>query len=323
VLIRLSDVPPYLLRTYAVLLGLFFGSFLNVVIYRVPRGLSIVRPGSHCTACGAPIRWFDNVPVVSYLVLRGRARCCKKRFSPRYAVVEAALGLLSWAIVEAIVLHLPSQTSLLYASAVFAIDLALALALVAVAFIDLEHLYVPDAITIGGAIAGVLTSSLRDLSFVDALVGAAVGFAIVWLPFTVLYRLVRGRTGMGLGDAKLVMLAGAFFGWGGALFALLAGAVQGTVAAAVLLLVRGRIDEPRAIVKEKEEALREIDALPESERQAAKAELLRDPIYEPDAPGVGLSRIAFGPFLALSMLEYLLFGREMLRGYVGWIVGVY
>jgi leader peptidase (prepilin peptidase)/N-methyltransferase len=320
-LIRLSDVPPYLLRTYAVVLGLFFGSFLNVVIYRVPRAMSIVRPRSHCTACGAPIRWHDNIPIVSYLVLGGRARCCGKRFSPRYVVVEAAAGLFAWAIIEAIVLRLPSGTSLGRASAIFAVDLALVLSLVAVTFIDLEHMYVPDAISIGGSVVGVVTSSLRGLAFADALLGAAVGFAVVWLPFTVLYRLVRGRTGMGLGDAKLVMLAGAFFGWGGALFALMAGAVQGTIAALVVLVLRGRIEEPSAIREEKQQALRAIEALPLAERDAARAELERDPLYEPDAPGAGLARIAFGPFLALSMLEYLFFGRELLRGYFGWIAG--
>jgi leader peptidase (prepilin peptidase)/N-methyltransferase len=195
-----------------------------------------------------------------------------------------------------------------------------ALALVGVAFIDLEHMYVPDAISIGGTVVGIATFSLRpDLDVVAALVGAAVGFAVVWLPFGVLYRWIRGRTGMGLGDAKLVMMAGAWFGWSGAIFALLAGAVQGTVAALVVLLLHGRIDEPAAVQKEREETERALAELAPEERAAAEAELARDPLYEAVPRGnVGLARIAFGPFLALAMLEYLFLGPSVAE-YVQWL----
>src|SRR3954454_5339168 len=100
----LAEVPASLLRVYAVLLGLLWGSFLNVVIYRVPRGMSVVRPASHCPGCGAAIRAYDNVPVLSYLWLRGRARCCGARFSPRYPLVELIGGVIAWAIFEVCVL---------------------------------------------------------------------------------------------------------------------------------------------------------------------------------------------------------------------------
>jgi leader peptidase (prepilin peptidase)/N-methyltransferase len=132
---------------------------------------------------------------------------------------------------------------------------------------------------------------------------------MVWLPFSVLYRLVRGRTGMGLGDAKLVMMAGAWFGWRGALFALLAGAVQGTVAALAMLLTKGRIEEPAAVQRERAETAEALDKMTPEERSAAQAELAQDPLYEGGAQdGLGLARIAFGPFLALAMLEYLFLG---------------
>jgi leader peptidase (prepilin peptidase)/N-methyltransferase len=183
-------------------------------------------------------------------------------------------------------------------------------------------MYVPDAISIGGTLFGIATFSLRPaLTLTDALLGAVIGFAVVWLPFGIGYKWIRGRTGMGLGDAKLVMMAGAWFGWSGAVFALLAGAVQGTLAVLILLLVRGRIDEPAAVEAEKRETAEALARMSPEERAAAEAELADDPLYEPSSPDVGLSRIAFGPFLALAMLEYLLVGRDWVGGYVRWLGG--
>jgi leader peptidase (prepilin peptidase)/N-methyltransferase len=316
----LADLPVAIVRTYAVVLGLFGGSFVNVVIHRVPRGMSVARPPSHCPACGERLRFYDNVPILSYVALGGQARCCKAKISPRYPLVELAGGLLAWAIVEMLVLPMADGTSVGRAAAAFFAYLAFALALVAIAFIDLEHMYVPDTISIGGTVVGVATYSLRpDLELADTLVGAAVGFVVVWLPFSVLYRWIRGRTGMGLGDAKLVMMAGAWFGFRGAIFALLAGAVQGTVAALVVLLVHGRIDEPEAVQKERAETEQALQKLAPEERAAAEAELVGDPLYEATPPGsVGLARIAFGPFLALAMLEYLFLGPSVAE-YARWL----
>jgi leader peptidase (prepilin peptidase) / N-methyltransferase len=316
----LAELPVTFVRVYAIVIGLFGGSFLNVVIHRLPRGMSVARPASHCPACGKPLRFYDNVPVLSYLVLGGKARCCKAKISPRYPLVELSGGLLGWAILEVLVFPMPEGTSIARAVAVFFVYLAFALALVAVAFIDLEHMYVPDAISIGGTVVGIATFSLRpEIDWPDVLLGAAAGFALVWLPFSVLYRLIRGRTGMGLGDAKLVMMAGAWFGWRGAVFALLAGAVQGTFAALVLLLAHGRIDEPAAVQKERAETEQRLAELTREERALEEAELARDPLYEATEPGnVGLARIAFGPFLALAMLEYLFLG-SAIADYTTWL----
>src|SRR5437773_941435 len=130
----LADFPPVALRIMAVLLGLLWGSFLNVVIYRVPRGQSVVRPASHCTSCGKPIAGYRNIPVVSWLLLRGKAACCGAPISARYPLVEAIGGVLAWAVVEAVVLALPPDTPAVHALALFVADLALSLALVAAAF---------------------------------------------------------------------------------------------------------------------------------------------------------------------------------------------
>jgi leader peptidase (prepilin peptidase)/N-methyltransferase len=317
---RFEDLPPPLVYVYALLLGLFGGSFLNVVIHRLPRDMSVVRPASHCPACGAQVRFFDNIPVVSYLLLRGKARCCKVSISPRYVAVELIGGVLALAVLTDLVTHLPEETSAGRALAIFAANLAFGLSLIAIAFIDLEHMYVPDAISIGGTVFGIATFSLRPgLALTDALLGALVGFAIVWLPFDLLYKWIRGRTGMGLGDAKLVMMAGAWFGWSGAVFALLAGAVQGTIAVLVILLVRGRVEEPAAVQAERREMAETLAQMSDAERAEAEAELADDPLYEDHPPGFATSRIAFGPFLVLAMLEYLLVGRDWVGGYVRWL----
>jgi leader peptidase (prepilin peptidase)/N-methyltransferase len=203
-LLTLADLPGPFVTAVAVALGLAFGSFLNVVIYRLPRGESLSHPGSRCPGCGKPIRAFDNIPVLGWLMLAGRARCCKIWISPRYPLVEALGGLLAWAIVRAIIFELPEQTAWWKVVLLFALYLALALGLLAAAFIDLDRMYLPDQITIGGAILGISSVPLRSETFADAFLGAAIGFVIVWLPFDFLYSKLRGLPGMGLGDAKLV-----------------------------------------------------------------------------------------------------------------------
>ena len=313
----LSDLPRWFTTTFVVAFGLIWGSFLNVVIYRVPRGKSVVRPGSACPGCGAPIRAWDNVPVLSYVLLLGKARCCGARLSPRYPLVELIGGVLALAVLEVLVRPLPEGTSLAYSAAVFCASLALALGLVAAAFIDLEHMILPDSITIGGAVLGVATASFRSLTFVDALIGAAVGFVVIWLPFLVIYPRLRGKAGMGLGDAKLLMAAGAWFGWQGALIVLGAGAVQGTLAALAQLALRGKIEEPIEVTKEREAIRAELSQMTPEERAEVEKELAEDPLMEEaDEEDVGLARIAFGPFLALGTIEYLLFGQQALRWFL-------
>ena len=312
----LSEFPPIFLLIFGVAFGLVWGSFLNVVIHRLPLGKSVVSPPSHCPACGAPVRAIDNVPVVSFLVLRGKARCCGQRISPRYPAVELIGGLLAAAVLELIVFELPGETSIAAALAIFGAYLALGLALVALTFIDLEYMLLPDSLTLGTALLGVVTAGLRGESTLDLVLGAAIGFAMVYLPFDLLYRLIRGQPGMGIGDAKLTLLAGAWFGWKGAAFALFAGAIQATVAVLVVVLFRGRIDEPEAVVREREELEAAIQAAEGEERAELERERDLDPVMRAPEAGLGRARLPFGPFLAIATLEYLLFARAGIEGYL-------
>lgn len=312
----LSDFPPSFLLIFGVVFGLVWGSFLNVVIYRLPRGQSVVSPPSHCPGCGARVRPIDNVPVLSFLLLRGRARCCGATISARYPIVELIGGLLAAAILRLVIFDLPGETSIALALGLFFLYLVLGLALVALAFIDLETMILPDSLTLGVAALGLVTAGLRGESYVSSIIGAAVGFALVYLPFDLLYRLLRGQPGMGFGDAKLTALAGAWFGWQGAVFALFAGAMQATVVALLVFAVRGRIEEPEAVVQERAALEAAIQAASPEERAELERERDLDPVMREPEPGLGKARLPFGPFLALATLEYLLFARAGLTAYL-------
>jgi leader peptidase (prepilin peptidase) / N-methyltransferase len=307
-MMRVDELPPNALRVVAVFFGLIWGSFLNVVIHRVPRGESVVRPASRCPACGKPIQPWDNIPVFSWLVLRGKARCCGAKVSPRYPIVEALGGAASIGVLELVIFPM-SQMSVGRAAAIYLFDFATILALIVTAFIDFEWMYIPDAVTLGGTAAGVVTASFRGLGTVDALVGAAAGFLLTWVPFVFLYKIARGRQGMGLGDAKLLMMAGAYFGLTGVFWTLLAGAIQGTVGAFALWLLRGKIDLPEGVKKELEE-LRKAAAEGDEE---AKEILEEDPLADEEPNRSGLARVAFGPFLSLAFIELLLFHDQIVE----------
>jgi leader peptidase (prepilin peptidase)/N-methyltransferase len=304
----LAEFPEGLALGLAIVLGLLFGSFTNVVIHRLPLGQNVAFPASHCPACGAPIKAYDNIPLFSFLALGARARCCKAKISWRYFLVELLGGLWAAAVMRVVVLDLPGDTGLGKAALLFAIYLALGLLLIAAIFIDLDHMILPDTLTLGGALLGIASAGLRDIDLLTALIGAATGFLIIWLPFIELYRRVRGFPGMGLGDAKLLMLTGAWFGWQGAVLVLLAASLQGTLIALPVLLVRGRIEEPAVVQQERAEAQALLAELEGAERDALAAEIAKDPLLAEPSQGFGRARLAFGPFLALSTLEFLFFG---------------
>jgi leader peptidase (prepilin peptidase)/N-methyltransferase len=276
-----------------------------------------VKPASHCPACNTPIPFYRNVPVVSWVLMRGKAPCCGAKVSPRYVIIELLGGLLSLAVLEATVLPLGNGATALHALAVYVANFALCLGLLAAAFIDLEHMILPDSITFGGTALGLATFAFRGMDLLDAAIGAAVGFAVVYLPLVVGYAKLRGRPGMGLGDAKLLMLAGAWFGWGGALLVLGGGAIQGTLAVVALSLSGKTLEEPEAVKREREELRAEIEALSEQERAELEAELGADPLAEEPEEGFFNARLAFGPFLILAILECLLIGRQRI---LSWLI---
>lgn len=206
-------------------LGTILGSFLNVVIYRLPRRQSLVRPGSHCPRCGAPVRPADNIPLLSFVLLRGRCRACRTPIGWRYPLVEATAGVLLVLIWST---YAPAGAWLALVSGA-----VLALSLLAVFFIDLDHQIVPNAITYPGLAAGLALSALQG-RIVPAVVAAAGAGA-----FFLLIALVS-RGGMGGGDIKLAAMMGAFLGWPGIAVGLLVGFLVGAAAGLVLMAARKR-----------------------------------------------------------------------------------
>jgi leader peptidase (prepilin peptidase)/N-methyltransferase len=208
--------------------------------------------------------------------------------------------------------HAPDDLSLARAAGNYLAIFALSMGLTAAAFIDWEHMYLPDSITIGGTVLGLATIPLRGVQWVPSFSGAAIGFLVVWLPFIVLYKRLRGFAGMGMGDAKLVMLAGAWFGWSGAAWVLLAGSLQGSVGALFIYLAKGKFEEPESVKADRAE-LKKASA--EGDEEATKL-LADDPGGAGDDDGDAPARIAFGPFLILATLEFLFFN-DTISGVIG------
>jgi len=220
---------PWLLPAFAVVFGLIWGSFLNVVIHRLPRGQSLSTPRSRCPRCGKGVAAYDNVPLVSYVLLGGRCRHCKAPIALRYPFIEAALGaasLLSFA---------RHGVSLEY----FA-ELAFVAAMVALIFIDFDHQILPKSITLPGTALGLALAGPRaQIALLDALLGALLGAGILFLVSEVYFRL-RKVEGLGFGDVKMMGMVGAFVGWKGVLLTLFLGSLSGTmVGLAVMAAEKG------------------------------------------------------------------------------------
>jgi leader peptidase (prepilin peptidase)/N-methyltransferase len=243
-------------------LGLVFGSFLNVVIYRVPRQLSVVKPRSACPNCGAAIRGYDNIPVLSWVLLRGRCRDCRNPITARYAMVELVSGFL---FVAAYYHSAPLDGSLQCWMAVkYSVFFFLLLGLI---FIDFEHHLLPDVLTIPGLLLGILFSQkdsvagmplfvvrkllawhwkISAISLVDSIGGALIGALFIYAAGEIYFR-VRHIEGMGLGDVKLMAMIGAFLGPKLTLFTIFAGAILGTLfgVMATLMVWRKRVARRR------------------------------------------------------------------------------
>lgn len=200
------------------LVGLTVGSFLNVVIHRLPRGESVVSPGSRCPSCGTPLRWYHNVPLVSWLALGGRCASCRARIGWQYPLVEAATGAI-WA----------GNVAAFGVGPEAAVAIALLTLLLAIAVTDARHYIIPDELSLGGAVLGVALAALPGgLTVPDAVLGAVAGGGVLWL-VAILGTWAFKKEAMGGGDIKMLTMIGAFLGWKGALLTVFLGALAGTL----------------------------------------------------------------------------------------------
>lgn len=211
----------------AFVLGAMTGSFLNVCIARLPVGQSIVSPPSACPRCGARIRPWDNIPLLSFLWLRGRCRACGQPIAWRYPLVEALTGVLFAANVYAFGVEPWTVVACLFCAA-----------LVVVSFIDLDHQIIPDVISLPGTLLGLLLALPGwGPTFLDRLLGALLGGGLLWA-VAVFYEWAREQEGMGGGDIKLLAMIGAFLGWRGVLVTLLVGSLSGVCVGGLRILLR-------------------------------------------------------------------------------------
>lgn len=248
--------------------GAVIGSFLNVCIYRIPLNRSIVFPSSRCPFCDTPIRAWDNIPILSYILLRGRCRSCRERISARYPLVEAMNGFFYVAVLWR------------YGTGWDAIIYSLLIsALIVITFIDLDHLIIPDRITLPGILLGLAAGCfiLPDpfmraamLGYKASIIGAAGGFIFYFFMAELSIRLFR-KEGMGGGDIKLMAMLGGFMGWKSVILTTFAGSLLGSVIGIIFMVAKGK--------------------------------------------GRG-TLIPFGPFLAIGAVISLFFGQEILMWYL-------
>jgi leader peptidase (prepilin peptidase)/N-methyltransferase len=284
----------------AFVLGTLFGSFANVCIYRWPpsdehpRGRSVVRPGSHCFACGAAVKWYDNMPLVSFLLLRGQCRACGAEFSARYLLVEAALGMLFVAAYHfAVAVAFPFDPLSLRIMR-FLILAAFCFFLVVITFIDLDHKLILDKITYPAIpIFYGLGLLLPERQWPDGLIGAAVGYGVVRLISDGYYYLT-GREGLGYGDGKLLAVIGALYGWQAVVVSLFAGSVIGSIIGISVIIIMRRVapERPEADVAAPDAPEADAAAPDAAETDAAEAVPL------------GHIQLPFGPFLAAGAILY-------------------
>jgi leader peptidase (prepilin peptidase)/N-methyltransferase len=294
----------------AALLGALWGSFGNVCIYRMPpseehpEGRSVVAPGSHCFACGKAVRWYDNVPLLSFLWLKGACRDCGASFSPRYLLVEAATALLFVASYHYVVGIAHIDDSPADQLIRFGVLAAFLWTMVVITFIDLDHQLILDKLTYPAIpIFYGLGLLLPGSSWKAGLIGALVGYGFVRLISDGFYLLTK-REGMGYGDGKLLAVVGALFGWQGVMVSLFLGSMLGTaILVPLLLILRSRAPE-----------MEESTAPPESAAAPQGEEGEEEPEQEAQSDAHEFGRIAvpFGPFLAGAAVIYL-FSESFLR----------
>jgi len=276
---RVGELSPHLVRGAVALAGLALGALASVAADRLPARYGIT------------------------LLVQGRPRSLRR----------AALIVLGGACGAGVGQLAISAGAMPVESALFhvAVHLAIAVALLAAAAVDLEHMILPSEVTLGGAALAFASSPFRGIGMVGALVGGAVGLALTYLPH-LLYARLRGRAGMGLGDVKLALLAGLWLGTEGVLFVVFGSALQAALAAGIMRVFGLNFGVPASVEAE----LTELRRRAADGDAAARADLAADPMAEPDAAGgraYGTMRLPFGPFMVLACLEVLFFRRPILQ----------
>ena len=318
---------PWFFPLFVTLLGACVGSFLNVCIHRIPGNRSVVFPGSHC-ACGAPIPGYHNIPVLSWFILGGKARCCGRRFSIRYPVIEAFTALvflICWI----------SYSDIGIGKAVG--GMVFASILICATVIDLDHMIIPDRFTIGGFAAGLLISAcfpslhgfiegpyILDVmrGFSTALIGGLVGSALVlWIGLFA--ETILRREAMGFGDVKFLGAIGAFCGWQGAVFSVFGGAMIGTVGVLLYLPFRGLSWGAKA---DPQMVPNELESDKSGGASEKEEETGGDEEAGPDGEALIGRHVPFGPMLALAGLLYFLIFENRVDAYfadVVWMIFVF
>ncbi|MEW6457167.1 MAG: prepilin peptidase [Acidobacteriota bacterium] len=223
----MEEISRILIRLFIVVVGLVWGSFLNVLIFRIPRDLNIIKPRSFCPSCGKKIKWYDNIPVLSYIFLGGKCRNCYQKISVRYPVVEIITSSSFLIVYERYYYSFYFIGSLIFVSA-----------LIALAFIDLEHQILPDVITIPGFIFFSAYSVANPfLGFKHLILGALVGSGTLLLIYLI-YLWLRKEEGLGFGDIKMMLLVGAFLGWRKSLLTLIIASFLGAMVGVIMIVFK-------------------------------------------------------------------------------------
>jgi leader peptidase (prepilin peptidase)/N-methyltransferase len=213
----------------SIIFGAIIGSFLNVCIYRLPKGESIIRPGSHCPHCQTPIKFYDNIPLASYVLLKGKCRQCQTVISLQYPLVEGITALSSFLLFLEFGI---SWSYLFYFSFVAS--------LIVITVIDLYHQIIPDVISLPGIGVGVFASLiLPKMTILNSLLGTLLGGGSLFAVAT-LYQWLFKREGMGGGDIKLLAMIGAFLGWKAVVLTILSGSLVGSITGIIVMVAKGK-----------------------------------------------------------------------------------
>jgi leader peptidase (prepilin peptidase) / N-methyltransferase len=217
---------PLLAIVAAGLFGAIIGSFLNVCIYRLPLGKSVVWPGSACPGCNRQLAWYENIPILSYAALGGRCRSCRVRISPRYPIIEAITAAM---FAGALWYYGPS--------AIFVSRILFGCALIVLFAIDLEHHLLPNVITLPGIVVGFGFSLITEPGWRDSLIGIVLGGGVLWAIAEGYYR-IRHEEGLGMGDVKMLAMVGAFIGWKLTLVTLMMASFAGSIVGLLMIVSR-------------------------------------------------------------------------------------